>query len=807
MLRRQRPGGGRHPPPLTPTVSNFKPRAQWNNSGSSIILYVNLPGFYRDQVEIKKDEKTRAIYIQGQRPLSTHTKARFNEVYRVPESCDMTKLNTSFSHGLLTIEFPAVVEGEKTEKAGNDQGKTVERLDNEDNRGAGLSGSSLERKKPSDKEKQVGTSQEKAVTMANKEEPITSKSVVEGKRAVPAAKVKNEEKVKEGEASSAQIGQQKTQQKVKEEEARSTPIIGDSLEAKVLAKEEKEIERKKEADIGQKKTGEKVKGEGSTRMPNIGGSLEPKVHSKAEKIFERKGDGEIGQKLKEKVNVISKHDEKKVGYKVSEGEIQERVEEKKVEEAGIVKNTRDLKGKPEVMEPRRVDSDVNEDLTKGGEDKEESEKGTLLVEEQRKTNMDTTATEGRGHEEERSQIYDTSLVNVGVASLVIMGFGFYRDQVEIKKDEKTRAIYIQGQRPLSTHTKARFNEVYRVPESCDMTKLNTSFSHGLLTIEFPAVVEGEKTEKAGNDQGKTVQGANNEENSGTGLGGSSLGRKKPSDKEKQVGTSQEKAVTMANKEEPITYKRAVPAAKVKNEEKVKEGEASSAQIGQQKTLQKVKEEEARSTPIIGGSLEAKVLAKEEKEIERKKEADIGQKKTGEKVKEEGTTRIPTIGGSLEPKVHSKAEKIVERKGDGEIGQKLKERVNVISKHDEKMVGYKVSEGEIQERVEEKKVEEAGLVKETRDLKGKPEVMEPRRVDSDVNEDLTGGEDKEESEKGTLLVEEQRKTNMDTTATEGRGLEEERSQIYDTSLVNVVVASLVIMGFGAYVFLPLVKMFY
>ncbi|KAF2544411.1 hypothetical protein F2Q68_00032991 [Brassica cretica] len=118
MLRRQRPGGGRHPPPLTPTVSKFKPRAQWNNSGSSIILYVNLPGFYRDQVEIKKDEKTRAIYIQGQRPLSTHTKARFNEVYRVPESCDMTKLNTSFSHGLLTIEFPAVVEGEKTEKAG-----------------------------------------------------------------------------------------------------------------------------------------------------------------------------------------------------------------------------------------------------------------------------------------------------------------------------------------------------------------------------------------------------------------------------------------------------------------------------------------------------------------------------------------------------------------------------------------------------------------------------------------------------------------------------------------------------------------
>ncbi|KAL0719651.1 hypothetical protein Bca4012_068975 [Brassica carinata] len=467
MLRRQRPGGGRHPPPLTPTVSNFKPRAQWNNSGSSILLYVNLPGFYRDQIEIKKDEKTRAIYIQGQRPLSTHTKARFNEVYRVPESCDMTKLNTSFSHGILTIEFPAVVEGEKMENAAH----------NEENRGTSLNGSSLGRKK--------------VAPVVNKEEPKTYKSVLEGKKAIPAAnKVKTEEKVKEGEASSssgrkdnsgqekvvekkeaAQVGQQKSVQKIKEEEARNTLTVRGSLKAKILAIEEKALERKKEADMGQKKTEEKVKEEGSTRTPIIGGSLERKVHFNEEKV-ERKGDGEISQKLKEEGksglgenkeknhtkpvvgdearrtnkevsgtnqakhelktkerveriaqdvngNVISKHDkkdEKMVGYKVSEGEIQEKVEEKKVKEAGLV------------MQPRRVDSDVKEETAKGGEDREkmvekisESEKDTLLVEEQRKTIMDTHATEGRPHEEEGSQKYDTSLVNVGVASLVIMG--------------------------------------------------------------------------------------------------------------------------------------------------------------------------------------------------------------------------------------------------------------------------------------------------------------------------------------------------------------------------------------------------
>ncbi|KAF8106600.1 hypothetical protein N665_0137s0051 [Sinapis alba] len=443
MLRRQRPGGGRHPPPLTPTVSNFKPRAQWNNSGSSILLYVNLPGFYKDQIEIKKDEKTRTIYIQGQRPLSTHTKARFNEVYRVPESCDMTKLNTSFSHGLLTIEFPVVVEGDKTEKAGNDQGTTVQRLDNEESRGSSLSGSSLGRKKPLDKEKQVGTIQEKAAPLTSKEEPKTYKSVVEGKRVVPTAnQVKAEQKVASPSLGSKEhvkqetvvekkeavkIGQQKTVQKAKEEEARSASTVDGSLKAKVVTKEEKEIERKK--NIGQKVKEEGKIGLGEKKEENSTKQAVGDEAQRTNKEISATNQAKPELKTKEKVerithegngNVISKHDkkdEKMLGYKVSEGEIQERVEEKKVEEAGLV------------MEPRRVDSDVKVDLTKGGEEREKivkkiskSERVTLLVEEERKTIMDTHATEGRGHE---SQVYDTSLVNVGVASLVIMGFGAY----------------------------------------------------------------------------------------------------------------------------------------------------------------------------------------------------------------------------------------------------------------------------------------------------------------------------------------------------------------------------------------------
>ncbi|CAH8339352.1 unnamed protein product [Eruca vesicaria subsp. sativa] len=474
--------------------------------------------------------------------------------------------------------------------------------------------------------------------------------------------------------------------------------------------------------------------------------------------------------------------------------------------------------------------------------------------------------------------------------------GFYMDQINITKDEKARTIKIEGQRPLSTQTKARFNEVYRVPDSCDMTKLKTSFSHGLLTIEFPVVVENEKAGKVvANDKGKTVQRPNHEETRGTGVvGGRTLRRSNLSGKEKQVGTtSQEKAASpKEKKEEPKTYKsvvegkREVPTARrVKTEQKVKDGVGSkehakqekvvekkeSSQMGQQKTVQKLKEEEGKGGSTVGGSLKAKVPAQEGKVTERKKDGDVGQKKNEQKVKEDGDTKTPAIGGSLEHKVHAKAEKVVERKGDGETVQKLKEEgktglgekkeekhtkpadgdearrtekeisalnqakpelktkerverttrdVNgdVTTKNDEKMVGDKVSKGEIQEEVGEKKVEEAGLVKETRDTKDNPQVVETIKVDSGgpvKKESTIGGEDREKmvekssgSETVPLLVQGQKEsTNKEPPAAEGSGLEKEESHKYGISLVNVGVASLVIMVFGAYVFVPLVKMFY
>ncbi|CAH8260032.1 unnamed protein product [Arabidopsis lyrata] len=476
IFKRPRPGGGRHPPPLAPTVSSFKPRAQWTNSGSSIFLYVNLPGFYRDQIEIKKDERTRTVQIRGQRPLSAQTKARFNETYRVPDTCDMTKLSTSFSHGLLTIEFPAIVEAKKQEKAVQDQGKIGQSSDREKSGGPGPNGRSLGRKKPSDGEKQVGTSQDTAAPTLN-EEPKTYKSVVEGKRAVPTgSREKSETKVKAREAipslvgnepakeekvaerkEAAQIGQQKIGQKLKEEEAKRTPTLGGSLKPKVQGKEEKLIERKKDDDISQNKSGQKVKEKEISRTPTIDAGVEPKEHAK---VVEKKEDGEIGQKLKEegRINLGQKKEEKitkpvvgdearRIEMKIAqtnqaEPEIKtkEGDERIKLDVDDRLRNKQDEKNEPVgdmVSEGEIQDREKQKKIkeaclakdTGGLKDNAEivdSETGPLLVKGQKKSGIDSPlAVGGRGMGEEESRTYDISLVNVGAAALVIMGFGAY----------------------------------------------------------------------------------------------------------------------------------------------------------------------------------------------------------------------------------------------------------------------------------------------------------------------------------------------------------------------------------------------
>ncbi|CAA0381978.1 unnamed protein product [Arabidopsis thaliana] len=477
IFKRPRPGGGRHPPALAPTVSSFKPRAQWTNSGSSIFLYVNLPGFYRDQIEIKKDERTRTVQIQGQRPLSAQTKARFNEAYRVPDTCDMTKLSTSFSHGLLTIEFPAIVEDKKQEKAVQDQGKIGQRSNQEKSGGSVPNGNTLGRKKTVE-ENQVGTSQEKTTPTLNEEAPKTYKSVVEGKRAVPTGiQEKSEPKVKAREAipslggrerakeekvverkEAAQIGQQKIGQKLKEEEAKSTSTLGGSLKPKVQAKEEKVIERKKDDDISQLKTGQKVKEKEISRTPTIDARVESKEHAK---VVEKKEDGEIGQKLKEggRINLGPKKEDKFTKPVVGDEarRIEKNVAQRNQAEPKLKTKEGDERIKLDVDDGVRNKQDENNemvgDMVSEGEIQDrveqkkideaglakdrgdlkdnaevvEPETGPLLVKEgQKKSDMDPPlAVGGRGMGEEESRTYDIPLVNVGVAALVIMGFGAY----------------------------------------------------------------------------------------------------------------------------------------------------------------------------------------------------------------------------------------------------------------------------------------------------------------------------------------------------------------------------------------------
>ncbi|KAL1187858.1 Protein RESTRICTED TEV MOVEMENT 2 [Cardamine amara subsp. amara] len=472
MFRRPRPVGGRHPPPLAPSVSSFKPRAQWNNSGSSIFLYVNLPGFYMDQIEINKDEKTRTIQIQGQRPLSAQTKARFNESYRVPESCDMTQLNTSFSHGLLTIEFQVVVEGEKEKKEGQDQGKIVQRSNQKESGGPGPS--NLGRKKPLDEEKQAGTSQDKAAPMLNEEKPKTYKSVVEGKRAVPTgSREKAEPKVKAGEVipsvgrkervkeeklverkEATQMGHQKIGQKLKEEEAKSTPTLGGSLKPKEHVKEKKVVERKEAAHLGQRKIGQKLKEEEAISTSTYAGSLKPKVLAKEEKVIEKKKDADIsqnktGQKAKEKetidaslepkvhAKVVERKGDVEIGQKLKKNE---KLKLEQVEQENYTKPVYGDEGRRTEKKIAPTNQAESELKTKEGDERNELDVDDVLRSKQDQQNemVGDLVSEGEIQEEvEQKKIEEAGLVN---------NTGDLEDNAEVVEPETGPLLVEEGEK-------------------------------------------------------------------------------------------------------------------------------------------------------------------------------------------------------------------------------------------------------------------------------------------------------------------------------------------------------------------------
>ncbi|KAI9157584.1 hypothetical protein LWI28_024701 [Acer negundo] len=94
------------PPRMRPTYENFNPRSEWKYEDDATILLLYLPGFLKERIRTEIIETSGSIKIQGERSLGGGRWRTFNQNYTVPNGSDITKINTRFELGILTIVIP-----------------------------------------------------------------------------------------------------------------------------------------------------------------------------------------------------------------------------------------------------------------------------------------------------------------------------------------------------------------------------------------------------------------------------------------------------------------------------------------------------------------------------------------------------------------------------------------------------------------------------------------------------------------------------------------------------------------------------
>ncbi|KAJ0045158.1 hypothetical protein Pint_05746 [Pistacia integerrima] len=112
MRPRGRTGNQPFRQPFRQTYETIKPRSEWKFENDATFLLVHLSGFVREQIRVMLtyiDDASLGIKIQGQRPLPNGRWSQFAEVFRIPETCDASKINSQFERGVLTVVMPKLI--------------------------------------------------------------------------------------------------------------------------------------------------------------------------------------------------------------------------------------------------------------------------------------------------------------------------------------------------------------------------------------------------------------------------------------------------------------------------------------------------------------------------------------------------------------------------------------------------------------------------------------------------------------------------------------------------------------------------
>ncbi|KAK9116869.1 hypothetical protein Sjap_015816 [Stephania japonica] len=112
-------------------IKEPQPSPYWISSPSSHALFVDVPGFKREDLMVAI-KKPRKVLVSGARPVSGNKTSHFMHEFDAPEDSEISQISVRFDDGVLTIILPRKVT-EKAEEA-IEQGSRKDKIDKEKDR-------------------------------------------------------------------------------------------------------------------------------------------------------------------------------------------------------------------------------------------------------------------------------------------------------------------------------------------------------------------------------------------------------------------------------------------------------------------------------------------------------------------------------------------------------------------------------------------------------------------------------------------------------------------------------------------------
>ncbi|CAK7325145.1 unnamed protein product [Dovyalis caffra] len=85
---------------------NFQPKFEWVEEEGANVLLIYLPDYLKEQLKITYVHSSRMVQVTGERPLTYNQWSRFNQNFRVPQNCEVNKIQGKFKNEILYITMP-----------------------------------------------------------------------------------------------------------------------------------------------------------------------------------------------------------------------------------------------------------------------------------------------------------------------------------------------------------------------------------------------------------------------------------------------------------------------------------------------------------------------------------------------------------------------------------------------------------------------------------------------------------------------------------------------------------------------------